>query len=301
MVATSPTQTRARYQWEADSTDSPRPDPGNAPFNCGPASVAKIIEFYRDTNVNVNAVRRSSGVGDLRPTNVSQQKVMLEKYGVSCDIASLTLAQVKSAISSGRRPILVGMLMSRVPASMRDHPFLGAHAVVLLANQTRNGVSGILVMDPNFSPRTGRLDPDKGVKFYTDAVVSYAMASTATQRWCVVPRAAKKISVPAPVPTPPAETTTQVGGLPVTFTANRKGWKANIKAGKPRRSGAILASSNFGSTTKEEGMIIWGEVKGQDLSSYGLPGGTRWFFGPQWIGKDRVVYVPYADLTDRNF
>jgi peptidase M23-like protein len=98
-------------------------------------------------------------------------------------------------------------------------------------------------------------------------------------------------------PTPP---TTTVKGLPVSFK-NRTGWKAQIIKGKPRRSGATIASSNYGNTTQDESVPIWGEVVGENLGVYGLPGGTRWFFMPQYIGSWKVVYIPYADLKNRNF
>lgn len=103
--------------------------------------------------------------------------------------------------------------------------------------------------------------------------------------------------------TAPTTTTTtsaftiRAGGLPVTFT-NRSNWHATIKANKPRRSGATLASPNYGNTDRDgERLELYGEVKGQDFGA-----GSRWFFGPQWIGgKWRVVYIPLIDLTNRNF
>lgn len=92
-------------------------------------------------------------------------------------------------------------------------------------------------------------------------------------------------------------TITRVGGLPVTFTS-RSNWFATIKAGKPRRNGATIASTNLGNTDSNgERLELWGEVKGQDFGS-----GSRWFFGPQYIGgKWRVVYIPLVDLTNRSF
>jgi hypothetical protein len=90
---------------------------------------------------------------------------------------------------------------------------------------------------------------------------------------------------------------TKVGGLPVNFKS-RYGWKATIKPGKPRRSGASIASSNYGNTDSNgEPLPIWGEVVGQDFGS-----GSRWFFGPQYISSRwRIVYIPLIDLSNRNF
>lgn len=91
--------------------------------------------------------------------------------------------------------------------------------------------------------------------------------------------------------------TYRVGGLPVNFT-NRTGWKATIKAGKPRRSGASLGSTNYGNTDSNgEPFTVWGEVVGQNFGY-----GSRWFFGPQYIaGKQRIAYIPLIDLSNRNF
>lgn len=88
----------------------------------------------------------------------------------------------------------------------------------------------------------------------------------------------------------------RVGGLPVNFKS-RSSWTATIRAGKPRRSGASLTSPNFGNTDSNgETLELWGEVVGQSFTG----NGSRWFFGPQYIGgKWRVVYIPYVDLTNR--
>lgn len=202
MAATSPLQTRFRRQWDPDSRNAPLPDPGNAPYNCGPTSVAKIVEFYRDVNIHINALR-SYAASNLTPTNVSQQKIMMEKAGVPCDIVKFTISSLKQIISSGRRPVLIGLDMSRVPLSVAGHPFRGAHAVVALANTVRNGVSGILIMDPNFNT-THRIDPTNGQRFYSDSIVSYALQGASVQGWGVAPRASKNVSV---VPKPPATST----------------------------------------------------------------------------------------------
>lgn len=98
------------------------------------------------------------------------------------------------------------------------------------------------------------------------------------------------------IPDTSTGTSTKVGGLPVKFTS-RYGWKATIRAGKPRRSGASIASSNYANTDSNgEPFPIWGEVVGQDFGS-----GSRWFFGPQYISGWKIVYIPLIDLTNRNF
>lgn len=94
----------------------------------------------------------------------------------------------------------------------------------------------------------------------------------------------------------------RAGRLPVTFTS-RSGWKATIAAGKPRRNGASTTATNLGTTDSNgESFIVWGEVAGEDMGKYGLAGGKRWFFGPQYIsGKWSVVYIPWVDLVNKQF
>lgn len=199
MAANSPLSTRPVFQWEIDSTSSPPPDPGNAPFNCGPCSVTKILEFYHDRDYNVNHIRRTVA-DDLIPTNVSEQAMMMKKQGLDADIAVLSITRLTEILASGRRPVLIGLDMSQVPPDIAGHPFRGAHAVVALTNVIKNGVYGKYIMDPNFSPRTGRTDPTGGKRFYPNYIVNRAMDSAATMRWGVVPKAAKIIQAPAPLP-----------------------------------------------------------------------------------------------------
>jgi hypothetical protein len=83
--------------------------------------------------------------------------------------------------------------------------------------------------------------------------------------------------------------------LPTIFTS-RYGYKATILIGKPRRNGPTLASANLGTTTTNVSFTVYAEVVG-DL----VAGSTRWFWGAQYIGRWRHVFVPLVDLTNRNF
>jgi hypothetical protein len=301
MTYTHVDQTPSRYQWD-DSSRFPLPDPGNAPANCGPTGVTFIANFFRDANFGINATRTLSGAPNYVGTSISQQRTMLQRRGVGCYASQPSVLQMRSLVASGRRPIMVGLYMARVPSSVRGHPFTGMHTVVLRRTRTVNGVRGFDVLDPNFSKRTGRTDPTNGHRFYSESVVNWAFyeATIGSRSWALIPSIEKAVTAPAPSPTSP--TTTTAGGLPVSFTS-RYGWKATIKAGKPRRSGASVASSNFGNTDSNgEVLPIWGEVVGEDMGKYGLSGGKRWLFGPQYIGgRWRVVYIPLVDLTNRSF
>jgi hypothetical protein len=98
----------------------------------------------------------------------------------------------------------------------------------------------------------------------------------------------------APLPDTSIPTAT-VTGLPMRFR-NRTGSTAIIRDNKPRRAGATVNSRNYGNAPTSQSFKIWGEVEGEDMSKYGLPGGRRWFFGPKHIDSMRVIYMPYADL-----
>ena len=278
----------ARYQWESSSGTFV----ASQSNNCGPASMTKIADFYRDSKFGIEATRRLAAPC-CRGTSPGEQSAMLRARGVQNGIYSISsLTQIRNLVgTAGRRPIGIGVYCARVPSAYRGHSFLGWHSIVVMAWGYKNGVRGFWIMDPNFSPPGGsRPDPYGGKRFYPDWVMQYAFIDY-SPRYAIVPVAPKYV----PPSQPPTDVT--VGGLPVNFTS-RTGWHAVIKSGKPRRSGASISSSNYGNTTKNEGFGIWGEVAGEDLGKYGLPGGKRWFFGPQYIKGWKVVYIPYADLIN---
>lgn len=288
MVYRTAMETPVHYQWDSDSR-LPLPDPGSAPNNCGPTSVANIAHFYRDGHLGIYHTRRLAVSDWTRATSVTEQKAMLEARGVPCLVGQWPVSSIRKTIAGGRQPMVLGLYMAVVPSAIRGHPFTGWHAVEALDVGTLNGVSGMYIRDPNFN-RTFRADATNGRRFYPDRVIQRAFVDA--HGWGLMPTKPKVVSAPSPVLT--------VGGLPVTFTS-RYGWKAKILPGKPRRSGASTGASNYGSTTKLEGFPIWGEVVGEDLTKYGLPGGSRWFFGPQSVNGWKVVYIPWCDFTERNF
>jgi len=162
-------------QWDDDSR-LPAPDPGSGPDNCGPASVENIAHFYVESHLGIFRTRRLAVTHD-GPTVAADQRLMLSRRGVPCFVTRPSLAAIKSFIADGRRPIILGLNMAAVPREPHDiagHPFRKLHAVVALENAMRSGVSGVLIRDPNFSKRTGRLDPTGGARFYPDSVIQTA-------------------------------------------------------------------------------------------------------------------------------
>jgi len=169
VVYTDASLSPARYQWEANSAPSQS-------ANCGPACVTKIAQFYKDTYYEIEATRKL-GAPPLVATTAAQQLVMLIKRGVPASLRSVkTLNELHGLVDLGRRPSIIGVVMSRVPPVFRDHAFPDMHALCVTAGETRNGVRGFWINDPNFSPPGGiRPDPDGGRKWYPDSILQAAM------------------------------------------------------------------------------------------------------------------------------
>lgn len=190
-------QSPFRRQWDPDSR-LPPPDPGTAPGNCGMTCVAVLIQFYRDQWRGIYAVRRLSTTRDWEMfTRISDQSLSLAKGGVPNVIDRPSVSSIRSRVSTGRWPVIVGLKMSLVPESVAGHPFRGNHAVIIRAAVTRNGVRGFYVLDPNFN-RTHRIDPTGGRRFYSEEIIQRAYYNAGL--WALVPTKAKLVSVPLIVP-----------------------------------------------------------------------------------------------------
>jgi hypothetical protein len=189
-----------RNQWENSSLYSQA-------YNCGPTCITQIACFYRDTYLGVEATRKIiagtgpynvTGVGDTvygapqgTPTTAWQQAEMLRKRGIGAKVFQIdSLPELRDLLKTGRRPVLIGIEMIRVPPSIRDHPFTGWHAVLVLAST----LGGFWITDPNFNP-PWRPDPENGRKWYPDAVLQYAFINNAP-RWSVIPDHPKVIAIP---------------------------------------------------------------------------------------------------------
>ncbi len=186
MVYTSALQAPKRFQWETNS------DPSKA-FNCGPTCVTQIAGFYRDSSYYIETTRRLV-TACCTPTNAWQQRDMLIRRGVPATVREIgSVGELHSLVDSGRRPVVIGVQMSRVPDIYRDHPFLGWHALTVISGGWLNGYRGFWVTDPNFSPAGGiRPDPDRGMKWYPDWVMQNAYINN-SPRFSVVPNSLKAI------------------------------------------------------------------------------------------------------------
>jgi hypothetical protein len=282
----------ARYQWE-DNSGSFYASQSN---NCGPTCVTKIAAYYNDNNsISIEATRRLV-TGCCVPTTASQQALMLSRRGVPATSRWIdTLEQIDELVGwDGTRPIIIGVEMYRVPAGVRDHPFLGWHAIVILARarKTFNGVElqGYWVMDPNFSPPGGhRPDPDRGRKFYARSVLQYAYINNYA-RWAVVPNRRKQVFVNSVAAGDPA--------LYQDKFVTQLGKAVTVRANKPFRSGSSIKSPVVKRFSNNHTLRLVGRIKQEDMDTASRAYGPC-YFGPIYRsdGKSSLVYVMDSDIV----
>jgi hypothetical protein len=213
MAAKTAADFPARFQWE----DNSKPSQAE---NCGPTSMTFIANCYRPgVYMKIEATRQLiRGMGPYNigpgwnvggapagtPTSPAQQRDMLRKRGVPCEIRDIgSVDELHALVDSGRRPVAIGLLMALIDNSVTGHPFRGWHQVVVRAGVTLSGVRGFWIMDPNFSPKGGiRPDPKSGKRFYSDAVIQGAFVNNSPS-WAIVPT--YLMVMPQPTPQPAAD------------------------------------------------------------------------------------------------
>jgi hypothetical protein len=206
------------------------------------------------------------------------------------------ISQIDNTVGwDGRHPMIIGIEMSRVPYNIKDHPFDGWHAVVVLKRAEKNGVSGYLIMDPNFSlPGGNRPDPDRGKKFYPRWVMDYAFIQN-NVRWSVTPALAKKVP----------QSGHYAAGDPIVddkLFENELGHSITIKAGKPIRAGWSIKDRVLKTTDSRAKRRLIGRIVKEDI-----PWGEK-EYGAVWMishnardGKNRIGYVKGIDIVDGSY
>lgn len=186
-----------RWQWEESSGTHTC----SASVNCGPTGSSQQVDYFRDRKVPIERQRTRAGIGRCRSTNAWEQADILRSHGIDTEVVQIdSLAQLDALLGPNppRRPIGIGVLMSRMSAATRGHPFLGWHRITILrrAVRTINGRKrrGYIYTDPNFSPPGGhRPDPKKGKRFIRRGELRYAFIE-ASPRYAIVPIRRKKVS-----------------------------------------------------------------------------------------------------------
>lgn len=300
MVFTSAITATKRFQFDKTSGSLEY----SQRYNCGPTCVSMVAGFYNDNTPGIEATRRLAAAPG-RPTTYYEQRDMLIRRGVPATFIQLsTLQQIRNIVGSGRRPIVIGVEMWKVPWYVRDHPFLGWHAVVILGVAS----GGFWVNDPNFSPAGGsRPDPDRGKKFWPDWVMQAAFIN-ANNSPAIVPLAAKTIYVPPPPP-PPAPKDDVVDGDPGIMryrsTVNQSTGAVTllrIKGSKPYRRGVTTSKPAKYSPPAGEPIVAIGYIPKEDVEAK-FPGqlkyGDVWLVPSYQTNGDHIFYVKDVDVTRR--
>lgn len=295
MVYLSALQTPVHLQWDPSSR-LPLPDPGSASYNCGPTTIVNIAHFYRDQPFGIYDTRRLAVWDNYRGTSVNEQAEMLRQRGVPCHIDQPNLFEIHNLVGGGRRPILLGLDMAKVPEYVAGHPFRGHHAVEILQTAyTNEGRSrGFWVRDPNFN-RTYRTDPTGGQRFYADWIIDVAFCNSGM--WGVVPDRVKD------VPSSSLPSTTKADGDPAPMKfrteVSPKGQATSriVQAGKPIRAGVSVNSRTVRRFDQRKELHFVGRVLKESL-----PVGERQYgdvlFGPVYTGSGYVLgYVKQVDLA----
>jgi hypothetical protein len=275
------------YQWDLDSR-FPLPDPGSAPDNCGPTSVANVAHFYTDHHTGIYRTRILAAP-PLGPTSVVDQRSMLEKRGVPCFIGQWPVSSITKVVAGGRHPMILGLYYALVPYEVAGHPFRGWHSIEVLDNAVHNGIPGKLIRDPNFN-RTYRQDPTNGRRFYPDWVIEHAFASQ-PNAWGIMP------SAPKAVPLPDTSTAARVEGDPAPMKFRAVDQRRTVREGKPLRAGYTVNSRVLETTDERKAYDFIGRIPEQWLPAGERPFGdvliTRYYTGSGHV----LAYVKQVDLA----
>lgn len=190
------TEPRPRFQFEQSSGTMAN----SQIFNCGPTGAAQQADFYKDapntSQFSIEGGRLKAGIAQGRPTSAWEQAEILRIRGVPCDVREIaSLKALDELVGYGRRPVGIGVEMSRVTAKTRGHSFEGWHRITILtrSHRIRNGkrIPGYTYTDPDFYPAGGfRPDPQKGHRFISRAELRHAFINN-SPRYAVVPRRKK--------------------------------------------------------------------------------------------------------------
>lgn len=183
---------KPRFQWESSSGTFDC----SQSVNCGPTGSTQQADYFRDMDFPIEGTRIRAGVPPCVPTSAGQQAQMLVRRNVDAYAAEIaSLHALDLLLADGHRPIGIGVLMSRLHAETRGHPFLGWHRITIL-KQARRWIggrlrNGYIYTDPNFSPIGGyRPDPKKGHRFITRWELNHAFIEN-SPRYGIIPKRRK--------------------------------------------------------------------------------------------------------------
>lgn len=190
MVWTSALQVPPRSQFDASSGSLDY----SAKYNCGVTVATEIGQFLKDKPwLGIEATRTGAGVARGRPTTYDEQRRMFIYRGVGASVRVIdSLASLRALVRGGKRPVSIGVLMSRVPAWIRGHSFTGWHSLEVLDAPA----GGFWVNESNLPVGSTGFR-----RWYPDATMQYAFIDAPGYAIAVVPYDAKVVTAPAPAPT----------------------------------------------------------------------------------------------------
>lgn len=188
-VWVNPNDSPTESQWDLDSRTCQS-------TNCGPASVEKVANYYRNLSSygiqrNRRLVRSTCG-----GTNLAEQKRMLVKRGVASEPAHLSVDQVKARLRTGRWPLVLWLVMSYVWSAQKGNTFRGRHALAATGTgygmcvRHRRREAGIWVNEPNVRRGVSAIK-----RFFPDC--QWIPAYRALGSWVVSPTRRKAVSTTA--------------------------------------------------------------------------------------------------------
>lgn len=162
-------------------------------YNCGVVAATLIGQFYKNlTWLAIETTRTLAGVARGRPTTYDEQRRMVVARGVGASVRLIdSVATLRALVGRGERPVSIGVLMSRVPASIRGHSFLGWHSWLIVDAPA----GGFWYYESNLP-----VDSTAKMRWCPDATMKYAYIDEAGVAVAVVPYD-KKAPAPAPAPT----------------------------------------------------------------------------------------------------
>lgn len=179
-----------RFQWEGSSGTFAC----SQSVNCGPTGSTQQCDYKRQPpggKFGIEDTRTRAGVARCRPTNAWEQVAMLEARGIPAKVVEIDSMDQLDALlgDDDRRPVGIGVQMSRMTAATRGHDFLGWHRITILAKRKRlrNGKRrrGYIYTDPNFNSQY-RPDPRKGHRWISRHELRYAFIEN-SPRYAIVP------------------------------------------------------------------------------------------------------------------
>lgn len=255
--------------------------------NCQPTSVAMIANYYLDRTVTPAQGRTAMGLNTCGGTFPNQGAKGLTTLGVPASWGHVNETVVKTKLQQGI-PVILAIVYSYI-TGRQDKQCTTNHAVVAIALAVQNGVSGIIVRDPDHwqTKPTSQGGAIPNHDFWPDSQwipAFYACNGNVSGGlgWAVYPLKAKAPVVPPPPPPPPPIP----APYPYGATKLVKQWRTravlNVRSGPTTKDQIIRTYPN--------GQLFYSALTTSQGAAYTGPDGKTY---TTWLGlvfSDPNVY-----------